>query len=513
MADPTLLRVVDLAVKARGRTLLESTSFELSEGRRVLLVGTSGSGKSLFCSLLLGFAGPASPQLDVSGSILLDGAELLGAGPEARDARMGAVFQLNALGLFDDLTVDQNLMFGDENEARRKDVAARLRLQHLERPVTECSGGEQMRVAIARTLLRGAGVLVYDEPTTGLDPAARAQVVEAIEENHSRGSLVITHDYESFADWADVVLFIDPSERRIQVLPPGVETFETLRHALESTAEGDEAAPQVRPSFVARCARGWRALATGTVDVLLDAGAFVFLPWAWARLFHALDGPRIRKALRRDVAPSVGAFIGISAVLAAFTGTYFIFERMPQRQYAEPLIQEDIVAALGLIYTRVSVPLMVSVLLAAKLGAAVAAHLGHMSLTRQVDALHLLRVPLRRHLLLPTATGLLVATWAATALAQVLSYATSMVVFLGTHPGYSARYFHEAYGDQLHGADVGWLFAKVSCCALGVALVAYRIGTAPKRYPNEVVKGIHHTLLRALILVLAIHAAFAFMEF
>ncbi len=513
MPGETLLRVVDLAVKARGRTLLDPTSFELEEGRRILLVGTSGSGKSLFCSLLLGFAGPESPELDVAGSIQLDGTELLGAGPEVRDARMGAVFQLNALGLFDDLTVRQNLMFGDDEPARQADVAERLRLTHLERPVTECSGGEQMRVALARTLLRGAGVLVYDEPTTGLDPAARRQVVSAIEENHSRGSLVITHDYESFADWADVVLFIDPSERRIRVLPPGAETFETLREALETPPASEAPPAPTRATLVARLTRGWRALATATVDIVLDAAVFVLLPWAWSRMFHPLDGPRLRKALRRDVAPSVGAFVGISAVLAAFTGTYFIFERMPQRQYAEPLIQEDIVAALGLIYTRVAVPLMVSVLLAAKLGAAAAAHLGHMSLTRQVDALHLLRVPLRRHLLLPTATGLLAATWAATVLALALSYVTSMVVFLGTHPGYSARYFHNAYGDQLHGVDGWWLFAKVSCCALGVALVAYRIGTAPKRYPNQVVKGIHHTLLRALILVLAIHAAFAFMEF
>ena len=73
-----LLVVRDLTVVAGGRRLLGPSSFTLYEGERALLVGSSGSGKSLFVDLLLGFAGPESGGLEVTGSIAFDGEEMLG---------------------------------------------------------------------------------------------------------------------------------------------------------------------------------------------------------------------------------------------------------------------------------------------------------------------------------------------------------------------------------------------------------------------------------------------------
>lgn len=508
-----VLRARGLSVRAGGRRLLVPSDFDLEEGARVLLVGASGSGKSLLADLLLGFAGPDTPGIEVEGTLLLDGEELLGTPPEARDAKVGAVFQLQRSGLFDDLTIEQNLCFGSEDARARADVARRLNLDALERPVTVCSGGEGMRVALARTLLRGAGVIVYDEPTTGLDPVNVRQVVEAIRTSHQRLSIVITHDPEAFADLADVILFLDPAEHRLRRLSGGAGTAEEVRAALERAQPHELQAPAKRPGPLRRLRRRWEALALGTGEVLCDWVALLGLPVAFARIGHALDGPRLRAALRRDLAPGVAAFVGLSAMLVALTGTYFLFERLPKREYTEPLLQEDLVAGLGLIYVRVAVPLLVSVLLAAKLGASAAAHLGHMSLTRQLDALQLLRVSRRRHLLLPTAGGQLAAAWAFTALATGLAWLTSLVVFLVGHPGYSVRYFHAAFVQELDAADALWVIAKVGLSAVGVAAVAYRVATAPKRAPEQVVRGIHATLLRALLLVLAVHAAFAFLEF
>ncbi len=514
-AAAPLLAVRDLAVRAGGRELLASSSFSFADGDRVLIVGPSGAGKSLFVNLLLGFVGPETPGIEVGGSVRLDDVELLGQAPEARDARLGAVFQLHALGLFDDLTVAQNLRFGSADADARRAVAETLRFDHIDedRRVTQCSGGEQMRIALARTLLRGAGVLIYDEPTTGLDPAAKRQVVEAIAAAHRRLTLVVTHDYAAFEGQADMVLFLDPATRRAQQLEPTAASFERLHAALEAPAPSGAAAARPSLPWYRRLRLAWERLAIGTVDTLIDAASLVLVPLVWLRAAHALDGPRVRKALRRDLAPGVGLFVAIAAILVSFTGTYFLFEQLPEREYAEPLFQDDLLAGMGLIFTRVGIPLMVSVLLAAKLGAAAAAPLGHMSFTRQIDALRLLRVSPRRHLLWPTAGGQLVAAWLATALALVLAYVTSLAVFLAMHPGWSARYFHASYVRELELEHVGWLVAKVGVSALGVALVAYRLGTAPKHEPGQVVRGLHRTLLVALILVLAVHAVFAFLEF
>jgi len=512
-AAPPVLTVTDLAVTAGGRRLIGPSSFTLTEGQRVLLVGPSGSGKSLFTDLLLGFAGPQTPGLEVKGRIALDGKALLGRGPEARDGKVGAVFQLQRSGLFDDLTIEQNLRFGSRDAKERRRVAASLHLEDLDRPVTVCSGGEGVRVALARTLLRGGGVLMYDEPTTGLDPVNAAQVVEAIQASHSRLTIVVTHDYATFEGVADVILFLDPVQRRIRVLEPTAASFRLLHDALvQGGAARITGVPRV-PLLPRRLAHAWRRLAMGTTEVLLDALALLTTPSALLRLAHPLDGPRMRQALKRDLAPGVLVFIGLSAMLVAVTGTYFLFERLPKRAWTEPLVQDDLVTGLGLIYMRVGIPLMVSVLLAAKLGAAAAAHFGHMSFTRQIDVLDLFRVPRRRHLLLPAAAGQWISAWVCMVVAAAMAYGASLCVFLLAHPGYSVRYFQGAFIKELDGDVVLWILAKTAVSAVGVAAVAFRVGTQPKRTPEEVVRGLHRTLLRALLLVMAVHALFAFLEF
>jgi ABC-type transporter Mla maintaining outer membrane lipid asymmetry permease subunit MlaE len=209
----------------------------------------------------------------------------------------------------------------------------------------------------------------------------------------------------------------------------------------------------------------------------------------------------------------VAAFVGVAAMLVSLTATYFLFDRLPRRAYTEALVQDDLLAGLGLILTRVAVPLVTSILLAAKLGASAAAHFGQMSLTRQVDALRLLRVPLRRHLLWPAAAAQLVASLVHAALAVGVAYVVSAFVFLAAHPGWSALYTHRSWWKEVHLQDLPWLAAKVGISALAVAAAAFGIGTAPKRMPEEVVRGIHRTLLVGLLLVLAVHAGFAFLEF
>jgi energy-coupling factor transporter ATP-binding protein EcfA2 len=508
-----VLEVRDLEVVAGGRRLLAPSGFQLHEGERVLLVGPSGSGKSLFVDLLLGFAGPDTRGLEVSGSIAVDGEEVFARDPSETASQVGAVFQVHAPGLFDDLTVEENLRFGTRDATRVRETATVLGLDRIERRSIDCSGGERVRVVLARTLLAGAEVVICDEPTAGLDAGAILPVVAAIEESHRRLTVVVTHDYEAFAEFPDRILFLDPATREIRPVEPVKRALQEVREALETAAPP---APPVTPrklSWTERLGRLWLRAAEATADTFTDALAALAAPWAWLRAGHRLDGARVRRALRKDLAPGVAAFVGASTVLVALTATYFLFEHLPKREYAEPLFLDDLLAGLGLIMVRVAVPLLVSVLLAAKLGASTAAHLGHMSLTRQVDALRLLGVPLRRHLLLPAAAGQLAAAWVHTLIALGLAWFTSLIVFLWGHPGFSAIYFHDAWAREVEAGHILWLAAKVGTSALAVAAVAYRAGIARKRAPGEVVRAIHGTLLRGLLVVLLIHAIYAFLEF
>ena len=515
MSDPgrPLLVVRDLTVVAGGRRLLGPSSFTLHEGERVLLVGSSGSGKSLFVDLLLGFAGPESRGLQVEGSIELDGEEMLGRERGGGAEGIGAVFQVHAPGLFDDLTVAENLRFGSRDPSEVDATAAELGIEPIDRRAIDCSGGERVRVVLGRTLLSGSEVLICDEPTSGLDAGAIVPVVAAIRSSHRRLTLVVTHDYEAFADFPDRILFLDPVRREIRPIEPVSEALAEVRTALRASAPPPPTVPPQVIPFGARLGAWWLHQAERAAETAGDALSALAAPWAWTRLAHPLDGPRVRRALKRHLAPGVAAFVGTSAILVALTATYFLFERLPQREYAEPLFLDDLLGGLGLILVRVAIPLLVSVLLAAKLGASTAAHLGHMSLTRQVDALRLLGVPLRRHLLLPAAAGQLAASWLHTALALVLAFGTSLVVFLWDHAGWSSLYFRDAWFQEVEASDLLWLAAKVGISALAVAAVAFRAGIGPKRAPGAVVDGIHATLLRGLLVVLLIHAIFAFLEF
>ncbi len=511
-SEGVLLRARGLRVDVQGRMLIAPSDIELREGERVLLVGPSGSGKSLFTDLIFGFAGPATPGLRVEGSLTFQGDELLGASPEFMDMQLGAVFQLHALGLFDDLTVDQNLRFGSDDPEERSALASSLGLDHLERKVHECSGGERMRIAICRTLLRGAQVLVYDEPTTGLDPAAVKSVLGAFQDSHRRLSLAISHDYEAFRGAVDVILVLDPRDRVLRRFDANPESWARVEEIMEVREPALEAPPK-RASLAARAAHRWRKASLALADAGADLGSLAALPIGLARMAHPLDGPRFRHVLRRDVRLGVVMFTGTCALMVALTGTYFLFEHLPKRKYTGPLVQDDLLAGLGMVFTRIAMPMMVSVLLAAKLGAAAAAHIGHMSLTRQVDALRLMRIPLRRHLLQPTALGQILASWLTTVTSIAAAGFMSMLVYLVLHPGFSVRFFAANFTRELEAGHFVWIAVKVGLCALAVAAIAFRIGIRPKRNSKQVIEGIHKTLLWALVAVVFIHAVIAFFEF
>ncbi len=504
-----LLAIGALEISERGRRLLEPCSFTVEAGQRVLLVGPSGAGKSLFVDLLLGFAGRETPGLEVGGSMRLEGRERLDAPP---DTAIGAVFQVHRPGVFDDLTVRQNLRFGSPDAAAREEAARDLGLGALDRPAGTCSGGEQVRTVLARTLLCGADIVVFDEPTAGLDAASSARVVEAIRRSHRRLTLVVTHDYAAFEQFADVVLFLDPATRTIRRVSS--EDLGAVREALRRSAPPPPPAPTAREPTARRAARAAGRAAEAAADRAGDFAVSLVAPLAWPRAIDALDGPRVRMALRRYLSPGVALFVAASTALVAVTATYFLFERLPKRPYAEALFLDDLLGGLGVVLVRVVVPVLTSLLLAAKLGASAAAALGHMSLTRQIDALRLLGVSVRRHLLLPVAGGQLLAAWVHTVVALAVSFLASVMVFLWNHPGWSATYVWRAWLKEIRfPEDFLWVAAKVGVSACFVAAVAFRAGIRTKRRPEEVVEGIHETLLQGLLVVLAVHAAFAFLEF
>jgi phospholipid/cholesterol/gamma-HCH transport system ATP-binding protein len=216
--------------------ILKGVNIDFPKGKLTYILGSSGAGKSVTLKHILGLIRPDSGTVEVAGRDLskLTNRELV----EYRQL-FGMLFQNSAL--FDDFTVFENVAFPlrehtkfSEAEIEEKVVAS---LQSLgmsggfDKYPNELSGGMRKRVGLARAIVREPQILLYDEPTTGLDPVTRTMVDDLIAELKSRlhlTSLVISHDIPSALLLADRIAFLhqgqivfwgDPQEFRIAEHP------------------------------------------------------------------------------------------------------------------------------------------------------------------------------------------------------------------------------------------------------------------------------------------------------
>ncbi|MBQ6206431.1 MAG: energy-coupling factor transporter ATPase, partial [Oscillospiraceae bacterium] len=167
------------------RDAIRDISFEAERGEFLGIIGHTGSGKSTLIQHLNGLLRPTQ------GQILLNGRDIWAEPKKIRDVRfrVGLVFQYPEYQLFEE-TVYKDIAFGPTNQGRRgaeldrcvRDAAALvgLRDEQLDKPPFELSGGQKRRVALAGVLAMEPDILVLDEPTAGLDPAGRENLMANI---------------------------------------------------------------------------------------------------------------------------------------------------------------------------------------------------------------------------------------------------------------------------------------------------------------------------------------------
>ncbi len=241
--------VVEDLHKTLGTTkVLDGLSLEIHTGEVCVIVGASGTGKSVFLKHLVGLMKPDSGRISIDGEDIVHKSEreML----EVRK-RFGMIFQSG--GLLQSLSLEENVGLTLREVHRRSPddirdvVAEKLNMVGLEgrgdqRPST-LSGGQIKRAAIARALTTKAECLLFDEPTAGLDPLMAQTIDEVISDvNRKTGAttIVVTHDLISVFKIADSLHFIDKGRA---VYSGGVEGFrksqdERVRAFLERDAHG-----------------------------------------------------------------------------------------------------------------------------------------------------------------------------------------------------------------------------------------------------------------------------------
>jgi phospholipid/cholesterol/gamma-HCH transport system ATP-binding protein len=200
----------------REKTILRDVSFSIADGEMVLLMGNSGVGKSTILKLILGLLKP------VSGSIKLFGTDFTSISEnELMKLRQkcGIVFQEGAL--FDSLTVAENTGFFMHDQLKmpvdevQERVNATLRKLNLEQFLyyypSQLSGGMKKRAAIARAIAHNPGLLLYDEPTAGLDFYTARKVIDIIatlKKQNAVTSLIVSHELHYFFGIIDRLLLL-----------------------------------------------------------------------------------------------------------------------------------------------------------------------------------------------------------------------------------------------------------------------------------------------------------------
>jgi phospholipid/cholesterol/gamma-HCH transport system ATP-binding protein len=246
-AEPKI-RLAGVSKAFGTNVVLDGLDLEIPEGESVVLVGPSGTGKSVLLKHIIGLIRPDS------GQVIVDGTDLWSLSERDLNVfrrRFGMSFQEGAL--FDSMTVYENIAFPLRRQTKKspEEIRARvgecLELVHLEgietKKPAELSGGMRRRVGFARAIALEPEILLFDEPTTGLDPIMTDVIDTTIVEMRERlrcTTVTITHDMESASKIGDRIAMIYGGKIIAEAAPAAFMKSENplVRQFVEGRAEG-----------------------------------------------------------------------------------------------------------------------------------------------------------------------------------------------------------------------------------------------------------------------------------
>ena len=231
-ADPAIV-VQSLHKRFGSQTVLKGIDLKIAQGETVAVLGRSGTGKSVLLKLIVGLQKPDS------GSIRIHGKEIIELPlDELNEVRKKIGFLFQEAALYDSLTLEENVEFPlrrhsniseKEQKDRARELLSRVGMENdLNKLPSQISGGMKKRIGLARALALDPDILLFDEPTAGLDPITASEIEELIlnlQKERETASVVVTHDLHGAKTVSDRVALIHEGDILIE------GTFDDLRNS------------------------------------------------------------------------------------------------------------------------------------------------------------------------------------------------------------------------------------------------------------------------------------------
>jgi phospholipid/cholesterol/gamma-HCH transport system ATP-binding protein len=236
----TVIRVRDLEKSFNDKVVLDKVNMDLYKGENLVILGRSGTGKSVLIKCMVGLIKPDA------GEIVVLGYDIPRLTPtELNEVRLQVGFSFQGSALYDSMTVRENLEFPLK---RNRGLFDRKKLDELvmealedvglaeavDRMPDELSGGMKKRVGIARTLILRPQIVLYDEPTSGLDPITSMeinQLINDVRNKYNTSSIIITHDISSARQTGDRIIALVGGRSKLE------GTFEELKNSHDPAIE------------------------------------------------------------------------------------------------------------------------------------------------------------------------------------------------------------------------------------------------------------------------------------
>jgi phospholipid/cholesterol/gamma-HCH transport system ATP-binding protein len=226
MANPTAdhsIQVDDVRKSFGQQKVLDGVSIHVDKGETIAILGKSGTGKSVLLKVIIGLQSPDS------GSVELLGQEMVNAQPnQLSEVRKKIGFLFQNAALYDSMTILQNVEFPlrhsqlppQQRTSRAHELLASVGMDHdVDKLPSEISGGMQKRVGMARALALDPKVLMFDEPTAGLDPITAAeigQLIQDLKQKRKMTAIVVTHDLRTAKGFADRMILLNEGRIRAE---------------------------------------------------------------------------------------------------------------------------------------------------------------------------------------------------------------------------------------------------------------------------------------------------------